>query len=405
MRIDFQKVKQACLGREMAILANLLPNGRKDGHEYVSLNPTRADRHLGSFRINLHTGKWADFATNDKGGDLISLWAYVHGINNGQAAMEISEIIGCNIKNLMNGVATYNNVESNSNFKNKKIITGNQEFSNFYQSEDCQPDVGQPPAWFDDIPCAEENVSHSNLCNQSEVNTDYKANNNDYIPIISVAENATPFTPKITTDYFLSLWEKSKSALHSQVETYLDERLGHCMPISATQELRYLTNHKHSDTGTYWPCMIAPITTENDQLIGVHVTFLNHEGTGKAPVNPSKKMIGNIKGGMIRLAALGEEVTISEGIETALSLQIALNKPSIAALSATNMQAVTLPPMPIGKTIYIAQDNDDAGRKAVQKLATRLWTEGRTVKILQPTDILNDFNDYFNKETNHEKHT
>jgi putative DNA primase/helicase len=40
------------------------------------------------------TGKWADFATNDKGGDLISLWAYVKGVNNAQAAKELIEFLG-----------------------------------------------------------------------------------------------------------------------------------------------------------------------------------------------------------------------------------------------------------------------------------------------------------------------
>lgn len=71
-----------------------LPNGKQDGDEWVALNPRRADKHLGSFRINLKTGLWADFATNDKGGDLVSLYAYLHGINNGQAAKELAETHG-----------------------------------------------------------------------------------------------------------------------------------------------------------------------------------------------------------------------------------------------------------------------------------------------------------------------
>ena len=46
-----------------------------EGHEYVARNPTRADRRPGSFKINLRTGRWADFATGDKGGDPVSLAA------------------------------------------------------------------------------------------------------------------------------------------------------------------------------------------------------------------------------------------------------------------------------------------------------------------------------------------
>lgn len=67
-----------------------LPQGKQDGEEWVALNPRRADKHLGSFRINLKTGLWADFATGDKGGDLVSLYAYLHGTNNHQAAKELA---------------------------------------------------------------------------------------------------------------------------------------------------------------------------------------------------------------------------------------------------------------------------------------------------------------------------
>jgi hypothetical protein len=75
-----------------SFLRNLLPNGRVEGNEYLALNPTRIDHHYGSFRINITTGKWADFATGDKGGDLISLYAYVKGMNNYVAACEIAGI-------------------------------------------------------------------------------------------------------------------------------------------------------------------------------------------------------------------------------------------------------------------------------------------------------------------------
>lgn len=72
-----------------AEVASLLPFGMKQGHEWVALNPTRDDDNKGSFRINLITGKWADFATGDRGGDIISLYAYLRGISQHNAAHEI----------------------------------------------------------------------------------------------------------------------------------------------------------------------------------------------------------------------------------------------------------------------------------------------------------------------------
>jgi len=65
----------------------LLPNGRREGDEWVALNPTRNDNNLSSFRINLTNAKWIDHATTaDKGGDITSLVAYLKGISQYEAA-------------------------------------------------------------------------------------------------------------------------------------------------------------------------------------------------------------------------------------------------------------------------------------------------------------------------------
>jgi len=73
------------------ILEDILPRGKRNG--YVAYNPHRLDKTLGSFRINIITGKWADFATRDRGGDIISLYAYVKGYSSKlQAAKELKEL-------------------------------------------------------------------------------------------------------------------------------------------------------------------------------------------------------------------------------------------------------------------------------------------------------------------------
>ena len=76
-KLDFEKVAAAALAAADNLLAEWLPGGKYKGHEYFALNPTRADRSLGSFAININTGAWADYATGDAGGDLISLYAYL----------------------------------------------------------------------------------------------------------------------------------------------------------------------------------------------------------------------------------------------------------------------------------------------------------------------------------------
>ncbi len=68
-----------------------LPNGKIEGQEWVAYNPTRADQNLGSFKVNLKSGKWSDFATGHEGTDLVSLYAYINGISEQHdAAIEIN---------------------------------------------------------------------------------------------------------------------------------------------------------------------------------------------------------------------------------------------------------------------------------------------------------------------------
>jgi hypothetical protein len=74
---------------KLNFIRNLLPNGELRGCEWVAINPTRSDKRLGSFLINTITGKYSDFATNDRGGDLISLYAYLKQISNYEAACRI----------------------------------------------------------------------------------------------------------------------------------------------------------------------------------------------------------------------------------------------------------------------------------------------------------------------------
>jgi hypothetical protein len=93
-RLNFQRINAAALAVLPALLARWLPNGHRRGHEWVALNPRRADRHLGSFSINMRTGCWADFATGDRGGDLVSLAAYLAGTSQVDAAMRLSRMLG-----------------------------------------------------------------------------------------------------------------------------------------------------------------------------------------------------------------------------------------------------------------------------------------------------------------------
>ncbi len=93
-RIDYGGINRVALGNVHAILRRWLPDGRVEGHEYVARNPRRKDVHYGSFKVNLQTGKWGDFATEARGGDLVSLAAYLAGVGQGEAARQLADMLG-----------------------------------------------------------------------------------------------------------------------------------------------------------------------------------------------------------------------------------------------------------------------------------------------------------------------
>lgn len=93
-RLDYAAINRAALAHLPAILKRWLPDGRRQGAEWVARNPTRADRRLGSFSINLRTGRWSDFATGDKGSDPISLAAYLFGLSQSKAARRLAGMMG-----------------------------------------------------------------------------------------------------------------------------------------------------------------------------------------------------------------------------------------------------------------------------------------------------------------------
>ena len=96
--LDFASINAAALAALPAVLSGLLPGGKIIGGEYMVLNPTRADHRPGSFKINLRSGQWADFACGDKGRDPVSLCAYLEGVSQGEAARRLARLLGIDCK-------------------------------------------------------------------------------------------------------------------------------------------------------------------------------------------------------------------------------------------------------------------------------------------------------------------
>jgi hypothetical protein len=100
--------------------------------------------------------------------------------------------------------------------------------------------------------------------------------------------------------------------------------------------------------------------------------------------------MGDVLGHAVRFGMPGDVMAIGEGIETVMSLRMALPAmPVLAALSATHLPAVAFPATL--KRLYIARDNDEAGIRAAEKLSERTCILGIDAITLAPR--LGDFND------------
>jgi len=93
-KIDFTAINRVALTHLPDLLDRWLPDGVREGAEWVARNPRRDDRHHGSFKINMSTGRWADFATGDRGGDVISLAAYLARLTQREAARRVAAMLG-----------------------------------------------------------------------------------------------------------------------------------------------------------------------------------------------------------------------------------------------------------------------------------------------------------------------
>jgi hypothetical protein len=94
INLRFKKLNETITPILLTLIPQILPQGKRRGTFWVSLNPTRFDRNIGSFMINLHTGQWIDYATGESGSDAISLTAYLYGLKQGEAATYLENLIG-----------------------------------------------------------------------------------------------------------------------------------------------------------------------------------------------------------------------------------------------------------------------------------------------------------------------
>jgi hypothetical protein len=189
------------------------------------------------------------------------------------------------------------------------------------------------------------------------------------------------------TAFALAIWRACAPAEATPVQTYLAARGINLPPPDA---LRFHAGLKHP-SGGIWPAMVALVTHGVDATpLAIHRTFLAHDGAGKAPVEPSKMMLGPCSGGAVRLADPGDVLMVGEGIETCLAATQATGHPAWAALSTAGLRSLDLPEDV--RDVIVLADGDAAGEAAARDCAWRWKRQGRRVRIARPPQGM-DFND------------
>ena len=198
-----------------------------------------------------------------------------------------------------------------------------------------------------------------------------------------------PELPPQPTEYLRKIWNSAQPIEGTLGATYLRKRtIAGLYPVS----LRFKAACWHSPTALSHPAIVSAVVRwPSPEVIGIHRTYLAPDGTGKLSHEQSKMMLGHVRGGAVQLAAAGEALAITEGIETALSVQIATGLPTWACLSTGGMQSVALPDTV--REVIICADHDPPGLKAARLAAERIAGAGKRVRIATPPQTGNDFND------------
>lgn len=202
----------------------------------------------------------------------------------------------------------------------------------------------------------------------------------------------TPPAPSGSPEAARRLWRMTRPLIGSLAETYLRGR-----GITDLRGIENLRSHPscywrpEGDGPTEaWPAMIAAVTDLDGRITGAHRTWLIRDGSGKAPLDPPRKAMGDLLGNAVRFGKAQDVMAAGEGIETILSLRQAFPiMPMVSALSAGHLAAVLFPPHL--RRLYIVRDNDPAGDAARDSLVDRAIEAGIEAITLSP--MLGDFND------------
>ena len=159
------------------------------------------------------------------------------------------------------------------------------------------------------------------------------------------------------------------------VWVYLDSR---GLPITlATRQIDSMPYYENGRHLGDFPAMAHYVCDKDGKEATIHLTYLRHDGMGKAGVKCPKKLlppIGPWQGGAIRLyGEPGPILGVAEGVETAIAASMIHNVPVWATVSSGNLEQFEVPEGVEELIVFGDNDNSFTGQAAAYALAKR-WT-------------------------------
>ena len=184
------------------------------------------------------------------------------------------------------------------------------------------------------------------------------------------------------------LWRKAEVLAGTLADRYLssrkidlrspDLRFHGRTPLGRKPNLRFL------------PAMLAAVRTD-EGIIAVHRSFLDAETAGPARFDRSKRALGSLGTGAVRLAMpRGGKLGLAEGIETALSAQQIFGVPCWATLGNERFGLVTIPESV--RKLYLFVDGDAGGVLAEERAREAYACDGRSIVMQRPRTRGYDWN-------------
>lgn len=183
----------------------------------------------------------------------------------------------------------------------------------------------------------------------------------------------------------LDVWRGTEPLQGTPAERYLRNR-GITIPIPAS--VRFHRRLRYPRSGLLLPALVAAVSGRDRLISGIQRVYITFDGR-KAGVSDPKLTLGRLGNGAVRLAAAGEQLGLTEGLESGFSAMQMTGVPTWCALG-TRLDAVAVP-VTVTRLIIFG-DDDEPGRRAADRACIAHERAGRTIEVRYPTRG-KDFND------------